>query len=140
MRRLDLTLLSSIGRIPVSGDRHEVDVVVFELVVLVVLVFERVDNTWDSCPLFDLVLLDVLDVVVPDQAEMFRLVCVEPGWFDHCSATMLNIGILDDCVCFLIDGRTGFDHAPLVLSCSLESIARHSRMLLGTRWSCTGSS
>ena len=68
--------------------------VVLELVVLVVVVVEQVDVVEDhllglAC---NLVLLEVLDIPDPIGIDL-RLVVVEPGWVDHCSATMLNIDV-----------------------------------------------
>ena len=63
---LDLAPPSSIGRLPVSGCRHKVDVEVFELVVLVVLVLEQVDKAEDHRLV--LALRGVLDLVL-DQVE-----------------------------------------------------------------------
>ena len=60
------------------------------------LVLEQVDNVGDHrlvLVLFEPVLLGVLDTVLDQVDELFRLVSVEPWLVDHCSATMLTVGI-----------------------------------------------
>ena len=84
--------------------------------VLVVLVLEQVDNVGNHrlVPvLLEPVLLGVLDTV-PDQVdELFRLVSVEPWLVDHCSATMLNIGILESRMPVSSVARSQVDHSRL---------------------------
>ena len=91
---------------------------------IVVLVVEQVDDTWGARPSLELVLREVLDVVVPDRVDVFRPVWVEPLWFAHCSATMLNNGILDDRMPRSLNrpslARYPVGHSSLICSSQLE--------------------
>ena len=59
----------------------------------------------------NLVLLEVLDIPDPVGIDL-RLVVVEPGWVDHCSATMLNIDVVDTSSALIVLMLLMIDDAP----------------------------